>query len=34
MAPNTTLESLNFNEFIVNNSLNNNGQGLHVKFFS
>ena len=33
MALNTTLESLNFNTFIVNDSLNNNSQGLHVKFF-
>ena len=33
MAPNTTFESLNFNPFIVNNSLNDNSQDRDVNFF-
>ena len=33
MAPNTTFESLNFNSFIVNDFLNDNGQEPDVNFF-
>ena len=33
MAPNTTFESLNFNPFIVNDSLNDNSQDPDVNFF-
>ena len=33
MTPNTTFKSLNFNPFIVNNSLNDNSQDLDVDFF-
>ena len=33
MTPNTTFESLNFNPFIVNDSLNDNIQDLDVNFF-
>ena len=33
MAPNTTFESLNFNPFIANDSLNDNSQDPDVNFF-
>ena len=33
MAPNTTFKSLNFNPFIVNDSLNDNSQDPGVNFF-
>ena len=33
MVPNTTFESLNFNPFIVNDSLNDNSKDLDVNFF-
>ena len=33
MAPTTTFESLNFNPFIVNDSLNDNSQDPDVNFF-
>ena len=33
MAPNTSFESLNFNPFIANDSLNNNSQDPDVNFF-
>ena len=34
MAPNTTFESLNFNRFVANDSLSDNGQDTDVNFFS
>ena len=34
MAPNTTFESLNFNSFIVNDSLNDNSQDPDINFFT
>ena len=34
MAPNTTFESLNFNPFVVNDSLNDNSQDPDSTFFS
>ena len=33
MAPNTIFESLNFNPFIANDSLNDKSQDLDVNFF-
>ena len=33
MAPNTTFESLNFNHFVVNDSLNDNSQDPNGNFF-
>ena len=33
MAPNTTFKSLNFNPFIVNDSLNDTSQDAGVNFF-